>query len=738
VAEALDHAHQQGVVHRDVKPSNLIVDRTGKPWVADFGLARIGSVTVMTFTGDLLGTLRYMSPEQALGKRVGVDHRTDVYSLGVTLYELLALRPAFRGRDRQRLLRQIAAEEPPPLRRLNRAVAVDLETIVLRAMAKTPADRYQRAADLAADLKRFLAAQRIEAKRPGLAKRVARWSQQHRGVAVTAALGVLVSVGALSASLGYIAQERSARRRAVEGQLTADLEAAEPLLRQGDPTQPVLATTVRSTASLLEREPLPDDLRARARQLLADAEMLSALETIRVPAPSSGTNADYATAFERYGYDVDRIEHPATAERLRGSAIAVHLAAALDDWAQNKKQAEARPTQRRLWELAAATDPDPWRNAVRDACARKATWQEWERLAATMPIEQLSPTSIVVFAVQLRNTGLIAESVAVLLKGYSRFPNDYWINLHLAFILQIDLRPPRLNESLGHWQAVLALRPKSASMHCQVGEVMLALGRAAEAVDYLRSSVQANPESARAQALLGKALAELGQYQEALACFNEAIRLDNAPFYAHFHNAEALSRMGRGDEAAQQVRTCIARLMASEDADTCNVLAWQLVAHPDPALRDPSRAVALAQRALVLHPIHGGFSFTQGVAHYRAGDWQGAIAALEESNRVRLRGTAHNFFFLAMAHCRLGHADEARDWLQQGIAWMEAKAPQDEELLRFRAEAETLLAAEGATTANTPAQGDEASFPVRVDVAPDAIHETDSYPVRVDIPADAG
>src|SRR5206468_3841599 len=113
VAEALEYAHSLGVVHRDVKPANLMLDPRGDLWVTDFGLARLHSDAGLTMTGDVLGTLRYMSPEQALAKRGTIDHRTDVYSLGVSLYELMTLRPAFVGRDRQELLRQIAFEEPP-------------------------------------------------------------------------------------------------------------------------------------------------------------------------------------------------------------------------------------------------------------------------------------------------------------------------------------------------------------------------------------------------------------------------------------------------------------------------------------------------------------------------------------------------------------------------------------------------------------------------------------------------
>jgi serine/threonine protein kinase len=134
-AEALDHAHQMGIVHRDVKPGNLMLDADGRLWVTDFGLAHIqhGDAS-LTLTGELVGTPRYMSPEQALARRVVTDHRIDVYSVGATLYELLTLRPVFDGTDRQELLRQIASEEPRPPRRLERAVPAELEVIVLKAL----------------------------------------------------------------------------------------------------------------------------------------------------------------------------------------------------------------------------------------------------------------------------------------------------------------------------------------------------------------------------------------------------------------------------------------------------------------------------------------------------------------------------------------------------------------------------------------------------------------------------
>jgi serine/threonine protein kinase len=153
-AEALEHAHEYGVVHRDVKPANVMVDVHGHLWITDFGLAQFQADAGLTQSGDLLGTLRYMSPEQAAGRRIVLDHRTDVYSLGATLYELLTLQPPFEGTDRQTLLHQILHDEPRPPRALRKSIPVELETIVLKCLDKDADRRYTTARELADDLGR--------------------------------------------------------------------------------------------------------------------------------------------------------------------------------------------------------------------------------------------------------------------------------------------------------------------------------------------------------------------------------------------------------------------------------------------------------------------------------------------------------------------------------------------------------------------------------------------------------
>ena len=191
-AEALAHAHQRGVIHRDVKPSNLLVDARGAVWMADFGLARRLADPSQTQVDSLLGTPRYMSPEQA---RTGpIDGRSDVYSLGATLYELLTLRPPFEGKTAAELIDQIAGREPVTIHAIDPRVPRDLETIVLKALHKRPADRYASAAELADDLERFLNHEPVRARRIGPLGRAWRVARRHPSLTI-------VSVAATAAVL---------------------------------------------------------------------------------------------------------------------------------------------------------------------------------------------------------------------------------------------------------------------------------------------------------------------------------------------------------------------------------------------------------------------------------------------------------------------------------------------------------------------------------------------------------
>lgn len=207
-AAGLHYAHENGVVHRDIKPSNLMLDASSKLWITDFGLARITNASNLTVSGDMIGTARYMSPEQAGGRLHEVDHRSDIYSLGITLYELLTLRPAFDASSRRDLLLAVEHETPVPPRKLNPSIPVDLETIVLKAIEKGRGDRYTSAAEFAEDLEHFLGGRPTIAKRPGWTEHTFRWANRHRRGVGMITLALLTMLAFVSASVWMISAER--------------------------------------------------------------------------------------------------------------------------------------------------------------------------------------------------------------------------------------------------------------------------------------------------------------------------------------------------------------------------------------------------------------------------------------------------------------------------------------------------------------------------------------------------
>ncbi len=209
VAEALEYANRQGTLHRDIKPSNLLLDNHGNVWVADFGLAKTADDDDLTHTGDILGTIRYMAPERFQGK---CDARSDVYSLGLTLYELIALRPAYEAADRHLLMERVLNEEPESLRKLAPGVPRDLETIVAKAASRDPSLRYATAGALADDLRRFVEDRPIQARRISPAERLARWCKRNKLLA--SALGIAATALMAVAVLSLVYARRQARHAA--------------------------------------------------------------------------------------------------------------------------------------------------------------------------------------------------------------------------------------------------------------------------------------------------------------------------------------------------------------------------------------------------------------------------------------------------------------------------------------------------------------------------------------------
>jgi WD40 repeat protein/serine/threonine protein kinase len=219
VAGALEYAHEQGVLHRDIKPSNLLLDTAGRVWITDFGLAKAEDSDELTSPGDIVGTVTYMAPERFAGE---ADERSDVYGLGATLYEMLTLRPAFLDKNRGRLIERVTREEPHQPSRIDRHIPRDLETIVLKAIAKEPGQRYQTAVELAEDLRRFLADRPIRSRRTSAFEKTWRWCRRNPAVAITSALAAGALVAALVLSLALAIHQHNAAEN-----LRAALEQAQ-------------------------------------------------------------------------------------------------------------------------------------------------------------------------------------------------------------------------------------------------------------------------------------------------------------------------------------------------------------------------------------------------------------------------------------------------------------------------------------------------------------------------------
>jgi WD40 repeat protein/serine/threonine protein kinase len=215
VAQALAHAHGQGVLHRDIKPSNLLLDSTGQVWVTDFGLAKLEGSEGPTRTGDIIGTLRYMAPERFEGWS---DRRSDLYGLGITLYELLTLRPAFDAGTRGKLIEQVLHEPPPAPRRIDPKVPRDLETIVLKATAKEPAERYATAEALAADLERWLRGEPIAARPVPAWERAVKWARRKPAVAGLVATSGIAALALVGVAVGLVYNGKLQRAWKAEGE----------------------------------------------------------------------------------------------------------------------------------------------------------------------------------------------------------------------------------------------------------------------------------------------------------------------------------------------------------------------------------------------------------------------------------------------------------------------------------------------------------------------------------------
>jgi serine/threonine protein kinase len=679
-AEALDYAHQMGVIHRDVKPANLLVDATGRLWVTDFGLAQVQSDTRLTLTGDLVGTLRYMSPEQALAKRVVVDHRTDIYSLGATLYELLTLEPAYRGNDRQELLRQIAFEEPTAPRRVNKAIPVELETIVLKALEKNPAERYATAQELADDLRRYIGHEPIRARRAGIRSRLSKWARRHQGIVLASSVGLVIAVVTLAASLIVIAQQRNE----VERERQTAVEQRDEADRQRQRADENFRKAVMIVDRLLQQanqQNLPRTSEVvRVQKALADEAVPYFQELLQENRSDPKGRQLTAVAFEGLGIaHHSRGEFAMAAQAIAQSRdICKHLAVQFPDEPVHAKR--LRDLRYQLFLMRG--DAKSVAEAAADAGQHSAAAAAFRDVVSVCKL-----TEIDLEGETITGTAVLNDQAAMQVK----MADELWAagqsqeaeRVYGDALATCDLLGRLPEEKVS---PVLSLGLKARAQATR-GLLRADSGRLKEAEQDLRDALHVvagiKPEfqqvavygllkdPARVHSALGNILLATRRHEEATGEFCQAEK--------EWHR---MKDFHLGD----------------------NQLAWFLATCPDKQFRNPMEAVKLAQRAVealpekepwrtvgVVHRRPGDYRRTLGVALYRAGDWTAAAEALRKGADLRQGGDSSDWFFLAMATWQLGNKDKARQLYVNAVAWMDKNQPKNEELLRFRTEAADLL-----------------------------------------------
>jgi serine/threonine protein kinase/Flp pilus assembly protein TadD len=657
-AEAIAYAHKHKVLHRDIKPSNLLLDLQGTVWVTDFGLAKAEGEGALTHTGDIVGTLRYMAPERFRGE---ADARSDVYALGLTLYEMLALEPAFAAEEGARVIDKILHANPPKLREFDSRIPRDLQTITLKAMAKDPSDRYQSALELAEDLRRFVEDKPITARRPSVIDRGAKWAQRHRPVVATGVVGFLAAGAILAGSIGWIVRDRAARKVMTEQEVNRALDEATKFQAQGK--WPEALEAAKRAEGILAAGG-SEDLGRRVREKRDDVKMVLRLEEIWMPRAGAGLRFNpryavaYATAFREYGIDVESLEPSEAAARIRGRKIRLELALALDFWALILRGRDPAPgaSGRRLLAVARAADPDEFRNQMRTAL-EQGDFKALTNLLASAQSSEMPVQTLSLLVSQIERAPEDVERAQSLLRrAQQAHPDDYVINSQLAWSLGNDPPPhQQLDEAVRFATAAVALRPRNAGAWYKLAED---LGRR-------------------------------GRVDEQIACGRKAIAL--APEFPtpYFVLSGALEAQARRDEAIAVLRK--AADLRPNDPDDLNAVAWLLATSQYSELRDPARAVDLAQKAVDLAPDEAGNWNTLGAALYRARTWKGSIVALENSMALGGGGNSFDWFFLAMTHWQLGRLAEARLWYDRAAQWMERHEPEDPELRRLRAEAAEVL-----------------------------------------------
>jgi len=642
-ADGLAHAHTHGIVHRDVKPTNIIVDTHGEPRIADFGLAHLAGAGTLTRAGVAIGTPMYMSPEHVRGE--GVAERSDVWGLGVTLYEVMTAHPPFAGATIEDIFARILMSDPEPPRTLNPAISRDLETICLKALEKDASRRYATAAQMATDLRRWLEGAPIAARPPSTIERVSRGVRRRPAVVVAvAAVLVLAIAGAivvwrwprdpaaspppvadrLPEAMAAIERGRGALEEAVRATYVRPLDVAgmrERLAKAHAAFEQALAAAPRlATAHFLmgrvwELEGWWDRAEASWREALAIDPSLAAaryqLARMRV--------VEYFLL--RCGAESERGRPPT-------AAVAEEAASELEKSAEDDVQ---RAVARLL--LAQVRDP-----ATFDAVAAPALRELQGRTGAedlfwvaAMGVPEANRAKLLDAAIQRRpgHAAALFLRASLRARGESKAAladYDQAIAIHprffFAYVNRASLREPP--EALEDLAKAMELRPDHPVPYNNRGDVHKAQRREREAIADFERAVALDPSYVRAWVNLAEVHADAGDFDAAMKVAERAIAA--RPGGARLLTVRGRIRMLKGDLAGAR-----ADHDAAIDADPRLAEAWNNRGSVRQQQKDYAGAIADLTRAIELLPDGAGAWFNRGVAKHFSGDPAAALADYDKA-----------------------------------------------------------------------------------------------------------
>jgi tetratricopeptide (TPR) repeat protein/predicted Ser/Thr protein kinase len=671
VAEAVDFAHEKGVVHRDLKPANIMVDGRGHSYVMDFGLAKsVRTGSSLTGSGHAVGTPSYMAPEQAQGDHSRIGPRTDVYALGAILYEVATGRPPFVGENLVDVLVDVAHKDPVAPRRLNPKFPPDLETIAMKALEKDPDRRFATAEEFAADLRRWLEGEPILARPSGQLSRLLKRVRRHK----LASAGVLALVAGLAVAgltLASRAREKSARAQAIpyHVEATAMVERAEKLLispfRQTGLFQEYVGAAVRNAEEAIRLDPTFAD----AHYILGRALLRRSFHEERWVAPLSRAieldpNHLQAHLFRgmghirrihtKYGvqYVAERVGRPGVIYRNypKGAGFRELQQQVIADL-QAAARLNARGFEKALLQGALAlVSWTPGQPAMLDQAR-----QELERAAT------LSPDDPFVFFLLSRvhlMRGDRARAAEEAEKARTRAQNDTFYMHQSALLL---LHADKAEEALPIIELLVDTEPTNAHLLSLRGNIRARLGYLEEALADYRKSVELDPAESSAFLALGWRHYEARRYAEALAQYDEGLKHQPQNIELLEARGACLVELGRLEEAEAVMDRVVSARDEVDAYANRGAVRSRRGRHAE-ALEDFRHALRLA-------PGDGNASFSLGLHYYRTEQYEEAEQAIRQAIAAgRVDGETH--LGLAMVLFRRKRFEEAlsasREALKRG------------------------------------------------------------------------